>query len=474
MTDSKIPRGPYYIGFKDNMYKVDPVLFAQHSGKFAKDCITQRDHMEFEENVSDDTFKAFLASNQLRNFQIKPLYALELLEVARKWDCPNLESYCQELCKANGIVFRPRYDPLGILLRRIDEGTTKRSDLQNVADMFEEYLEDDRLPDLEPEILFRIVLMAEKKGFDMNKYIKFVMSIIKTEPETAILLVLRINFDLLPEDQENYIFHCPMIHEMSINFFVAMALSMVRWHARTELKDASNYHIEVMNEFVKSIEEKKKNLTQELADEHDKEMDEVITVLEKQHQLIEELSDILAEQARKLETGPLSVQGQGDERVNKIRLEAEQDIKRYAEAVNDQLKEERANLMEEMEEAIRLVKERWIQNLSDPERVKEIQEAKLSEIGAIANAEQEQVEQLVADVTQLKSALCAKVVRDKLRAEKGLRDTTNHLLLFDKGAEQIWGLASDDVKRAERDIVDVLESRIEKECPIRTPVADDN
>ena len=474
MSDSKIPRGPYYIGFKDNMYKVDPVIFAQHSGKFAKDCIKQRDHMEFEENVADETFKAFLASCQLRNFQIKPLYALELLEVARKWDCPNLESYCQDLCKANGIVFRPRNDPLGILLHHIDEGTTKRSDLQNVANIFDEALDDDRLPDLEPEILFRIVLMAEKKGFDMQKYIKFVMSIIKTEPETAILLVLRINFDLLPEDQENYIFHCPMIHEMSINFFVAMALSSVRWHARTELADASNYHIEVLNNFVRSIEEKRKNLIQELSEEHDKEMDEVITVLEKQHDIIEELSDILAEQARKLETGPLSIQGQGDERVNKIRQDAENDIKRYAEAVNDQLKEGRANFMDAMEEAVRLVKEKWIQNMSDPERVREIQENKLSEIGAIANAQQEQVEKLVQDVTQLKSTLCAKIVRDRLRSEKGMRDTTNHLLLFDKGTEQIWGLSSDDVKRAERDVLDLIETRLEKECPIRAPVADDD
>ena len=369
MSDSKIPRGPYYIGFKDNMYKVDPVIFAQHSAKFARDCIKQRDHMEFEENVADDTFKAFLSSCQLRNFQIKPLYALELLEVARKWECPNLESYCQDLCKANGIVYRPRNDPLGILLRHIDEGTTKRSDLQNVADIFDDVLDDDRLPDLEPEILFRIVLMAEKKGFDMPKYIKFVMSIIKTEPETAILLILRINFDLLPEDQENYIFHCPMIHEMSINFFVAMALSIVRWHARTELKDAEKYQENVVKNFLTSIEEKRKNLINELAEEHDKEMDEVITVLEKQHQLIEDLSDILAEQARKLETGPLSIQGQGDERVNKIRKDAENDIRRYTEAVNDQLKETRANFMDAIDDAIRLVKERWIQNMSDPERV---------------------------------------------------------------------------------------------------------
>ena len=215
MSNSNIPKGVYYIGFKDNMYKVDPVIFAQHSGKFAKDCIKQRDHMEFEENVSDETFKAFLASCQLRSFQIKPLYALELLDVARKWDCPNLESFCQELCKNNGIVFRPRNDPLGILLAHIDEGTTKRADLLNVAKVFDEVLDDDRLPDVEPEILFRIVLMAEKTGFDMNKYIKFVMSIIRTEPETATLLCLRINFDLLPEDQENLIFHCPTIHQMS-------------------------------------------------------------------------------------------------------------------------------------------------------------------------------------------------------------------------------------------------------------------
>ncbi|EAY17273.1 hypothetical protein TVAG_266360 [Trichomonas vaginalis G3] len=473
MSNSNIPKGPYYIGYKDNMYKVDPVIFAQHSGKFARDCLIQRDHMEFNEVVSDETFKAFLSSCQLRNFQLQPLYALELLDVARKWDCPNLERYCQDLCKENGIVYRPKNDVLGNLLKNIDEGTAKRSDLQAVANVFDEVMDDDRLPDVEPEILFRIVLMAEKKGFDMEKYIKFVMRIIKTEPETAILLILRINFDLLPEDQENYIFHCPMIHEQSINFFVAMALSSVRWHARTELEATTNYHIDLLNDFLKNIEVTKANLIKQLADEHDEQMDEIMTVLEKQHAIIEDLSDILAEQAQKLETGPLSVNGQGDERVNKIRHDAENDIRRYTEAVNDQLNENRARFMNNIEETIENVKNEWIKNMTDPVRVKEAHEKKLNEIDQQCNKQQQQLDQIQGEVDTIKATLLAKIVKDKLQGARGIRDTTNAYDVFD-GAEKIWNLSSDDVKRAERDVIDVIEHRIEAECPMRAPVMNDD
>lgn len=473
MSNQNIPKGPYYIGYKDNMYKVDPVIFAQHSGKFARDCLIQRDHMEFEENVADETFKAFISSCQLRNFQLSPLYALELLDVARKWDCPNLEKYCQDLCKANGIVYRPRNDVLGALLKNIDEGTTKRSDLQAVANIFDEVLDDDRLPDVEPEILFRIVLMAEKKGFDMEKYIKFVMQIIKTEPETAILLILRINFDLLPEDQENYIFHCPFIHEQSINFFVAMALSAVRWHARTELEATSNYHIDLLNEFLKNVEALKASLIKKLSEEHDEQMDEIMTVLEKQHAVIEELSDILAEQAQKLEFGPLSVNGQGDERVNKIRADAETDIRRFTEAVNDQLNEDRATMMQSIEDTINRVKSEWIKNMTDPVRVKESQEKKLEEIHAMATKHGAALDSIQNDVTTLKAALCAKIVRDRLQGARAARDTSAAYDVFD-GAEKIWNLSSEDVKRAERDVVELIEHRIEAECPMRAPVMNDD
>lgn len=476
MSKPQIPQGPFYIGFKDNFYKVDASIFAQQSAKFARECVGKKE-LEFEDNVADDTFKAFLSSCQLRNFQIKPLYALELLDVARKWECPNLEQFCQELCKANGIIFRPRNDPLGVLLSHIDEGKARRSDLLNVANIFDECLDDDRLPDVEPEILFRIVLMAEKKGFNMEKYIKFVMSIIKTEPETATLLCLRINFDLLPEDQENLIFHCPTIHEMSIGFFVAMALSNVRWHGNHDLEETRAAYAEVVNNFITSIDEKKKKLIEEFRDEHESEMDEIITVLEKQHKLIEELSDVLAAQASKLEKGPLSVEGQGDERVNKIRIDAEEEIKRYAEVVNDQLKEERAGFKERIKEEIDAVKRRWISRLSDPKKVNEDQENKLNDIGDVISSQHEQVRQVQDDVKQLKAALCAKIVRDKLRGEKGLRNATNCYGIFDNvssDADSIWGLDSDDVTKASKEIVEVIEQRLEEECPIRKPVLDDD
>jgi chorismate mutase len=475
MSNPKIPKGQFYIGFKDNFYKVDPAIFAQQSGKFARE-FEGKSELEFEDNVSDETFKAFLSSCQLRNFQIKPLYALELLNVAREWECPNLETYCQDLCKSHGIVFRPRNDLLGVLLTRIDEGKAKRSDLQNVADVLDDYLEDDRLSDLEPEILFRIVLMAEKKGFSMEKYIKFVMSIIKTEPETATLLSLRINFDLLPEDQENLIFHCPTIHEMSIGFFVAMALSNVRWHGKHNLAQAHSSYTEVLNNFVTNIEEKRRKLLEEFESEHEKEMDEIITVLEKQHQVIEDLSDILAEQAMRLEKGPLSVEGQSDENINKMKADIEEEVKRISEVVNARLLEDRPKFKGQINDEVELVKNRWIAKMTDPEKVKQDHQEKLEDIKGLINSQEEQVSKLAGDVKQLKAALCAKIVRDKLRGEKGKRNISNCYGIFDESAEEgnIWGVDSEDVSKASKEIIDVIEQRLDEECPIRKPVLDDD
>lgn len=466
MTKNQMNQRPvYYIGFKNDAYKVDPVIFAKYSSKFAEDLPKNEKLMEFNENVEDETFKAFIASNQLKPFEIQPMYILELLDVARKWGCPSLETYCQDFCKKNGITYRSRDDPLGILIQHIDNDCETEEDLEAVAAIFNDLIYDDRLPDVEPELLFRIVYMAEKMGMEQEKLIEFIFSIIKTVPETAVLLSLFVNFDNLTEEQEKIIFHTADMHQLSINFFVAASLSSVRYKTRKELNEISQVHQETLDQFINNVEAKKKKLIQDLQDDHNAQMEEVMNVLEEQHRTVEELSDVLADMANKLKSGPLSAEALGDPSINKIKSDCEDQLKTYRQALEDGLDDKKMALRERFVKHVEYQKNNWITNLTDPDKVNTLHQRKLAVINEITDDLDAKLEDIEANIDQMKSLVAAMIVRDKLRTEKGTRDIDDPYSIFD-GVKPIWNLDREGVQAAEKTIIGI-EDRLDQECPIR-------
>jgi len=455
----------YYILYKDQAIKIDPDVFSKLSKKFEDIYRTNPEKYVFDEHISDETFKAFISSCQLQPFSIQPLYALELLELARKWEVASLELYTKGICDSNGIVYRPRNDPLGLLIQHMDENCETSSDIEAVANILNDLFEDDRLSDLEPEILFRIVTIAEKKDLDQNKLKKFVIRLIRSCPESAVLLVLKINFDLLSEDDVDLIFHCPEMHEISINFFVAAALSSIRRKANMSINELDKKHKNTILSFVTRMEEERDRIENKMKDEHDAQLDEIMNILEEQHRVIEELTDILTEQAQKLENGPLSSSALSDENAIKMQDDTRLKMKKFVQVVEDVLQERKKEALGGIQKSVSAVEHKWVEDAADPEKVLKETEQEIEISLQTCEKQEEDIDALVKDLTEIKATLCAKIVKDKIRFDKGRRMTEDRFLIFDEDPET-WMPSPSEVHSGES-FLNGLDQRIDQECPIR-------
>ena len=72
---------------------------------------------------------------------------------------------------------------------------------------------------------------------------------------------------------------------------------------------------------------------------------------------------------------------------------------------------------------------------------------------------------LAADIDNLKSILLAKIIRDKIRSDKYIRDSEHRFDLFNDDIPS-WNQTADQARKAEEFIVN-LEAKLDKLCPIR-------
>ena len=461
--NSRIQKTPYYFIFNEQIIKVDAEIFSQMSKKFKEIIKTNPEKFEFKEQVSEHTFKAFIASCQLQPFTIPPLYALELLDLSRKWGIPSLEQYTCEVCRTNGIIFRPKEDALGNLLEKINENSETKEDLQAVANILNDLFNDDRLPDVEPEILFRIIILSEKQNLDMKKFIKFVIGLFNTNPESAVLLSLRINFDLLTEKEVDIIFRCSEMHSIHINFFVAAALSSIRYKSFSSISELEKRHQSSINLFAQRMEEEIKKIKNNLNDEHEKKLDEIMDILEEQHRIIEGLTDILTEQAEKLENGPLSSSSLSDQNAIELQEDTKRKMNKFIELVNDVLKERKEAAIGGVHKSVSQVEQKWVDDLTDPDKVLHDTENIINQSDKACQKQEEQINNLSKELVEIKATLCAKIVKDKIRYDKGKRIIENRFLIFNNEG---W-LPSDQQVHSAESFLNGLEQRIDIECPIR-------
>lgn len=450
------------------MYRVDPQIFQKMSDKFRVDYPNCPNQMDFKENVSREVFDVFINACQLKNFEIQPEYALDVLDVSRTWEVPSLEKYTKQYCRDHGIKFRPREDYIGILLNKIDNNCEDVQDLQNVANVINDVFDDDRLPEVAAEDLFRIIVLAEKVELDMDKLIEFVMKLYEINPEAAVLLTLRIDFDKLTEEQLNVIFHCSEMHNISIGFFVAFSLSATRNKTKGDLVETQRKHIEAMNLFDREMDNEHRKMVMKLDTEHRNEMQKLNNILLEQDKKINELTDILHSMAEALDTGPLSPRGIGDENLRRIK---EETVERVS-GIRDRIEGEVQNALKEcesiFENSVAKVEDDWEKECADPLFVEKETERVLSLAEERGNMFDKLLEGIENIIHRTKCGLAAKVVKDKIRISKGVRENVNiasKFELFDVNKD-LWNLDKRDIKVQYSNIKDI-EKLIDEICPIR-------
>jgi uncharacterized protein YukE len=464
-------RKPYFIIFEDNMYKVDPDLFSEHSQRFKEEYAQNPDQISFKENVAKETFEAFISSCQLRTYTIADSLILELLEVYRNWKCFSLEAQCYNECKKRGLRPRPREDYIGILLEKCDNNQETVEDLRNVAGILNDNWDDDRLPDIEPELLYRIVVLAEKKEMDMEKLKDFVMKLYETSPESAVLLTLRLDFDHLSESELETIFQCNEMHEISIGFFVAASLSAIRNKTKDNLVDSEVNHIAMMNDFLRQMDYDRRHMIMRLDKEHRDEMEFLINRIKKQHETIERLSDILCKSAEKLSSGSLSPRGIGDPKLMEIRDEVDERLTKIYNQTQADIEDNITEATKIFENSVAKIEKEWEEESADPtkiiadtERTVAIADQKIGEFNKT-------LDQIQKTIRESKGSIAAKIVRDHIRFSSGLlkdvrkKKSGSKFDLF-KGTGSLWDLSANEVKEQVRTVKE-LENMLDMICPIR-------
>ena len=454
-------RPSYFIFFKDEKYKVDPIVFSKFSQKFAREFTSNPDGLEIKEVVSPSAVMTFLKMCQEKEYNIEYDDAHDITLLTRNWECPILEGVAVNFCYKNNLVVRPKYDPIGILLDAIDNQKETTKELVEVAKVLNNSFDDDRLPDIEPELLFRIVVIAEKEySLNMKDYTKFVMKMYDQNPPTAVILSLRLPFDDLTPEELATIKKCPDLRFQSINFFFAHSLSIVR----KLIQDKSHTLIHDASSIFEQQEREEKLQEEifyaELNRYKDEKKEKIEKRLNEQKEEIEELYQRLLVLSARLDGSVLASNGLTDKRILISINKANREINEIQNRISESLAVGKQGIHERTREGIGVSKARWEKIHTNHDALLNLIKENLSMVEALSKRIVSGREEIDQELAEIQATINAKIVRDKLRCDKGRRNDENKFSIFDEDKRE-------DIIKADM-LLEDLESRIERNCPLRT------
>ncbi|EAY09764.1 hypothetical protein TVAG_414150 [Trichomonas vaginalis G3] len=450
----------YYIFLRDEKIKVDPVIFAKKSSYFAEQSASNPDGFEVQENVLKESFLTFLSYCQDKKYEINTDNANDLLKLSRNWNCTDLEGEVTDFCRKHKIVVRPKIDPLGNLIEAIDNQKESVQDLREVAKIINTLYDDDRLPDVEPELLYRIVIIAEKEfTLDKIKFKKFVLRLFKSNPDAAVILSLRLNFNELTDEEFEMIANCPEIRSQSLNFFAASSISIIRNRIKNNLAQFQIKNNNLLNKLNNQIRYQHEMFLYQLEEYKSQKKALIDQRLEQQKAEINDIYEQLVSVAAHLDGGILSENGLVDPRINQNINAAEKRFADLHQQIQEALEKDKQDRHAELKSGVYQRLKVWEAKHGDEDSQKKLLDEAFEDIGAISKDIQEKKSEIDEDLVHIKSAVNAKIVRDKIRSDKGRRDTANIWSIFDESERE--SVIKED------EYIQNVEKKIEEFCPIR-------
>lgn len=473
--DSKGNPIQFSLWVNDQVYKIPvPSMI-----RVSKRCLSLAKSNEFQGSishpVSKDALTAFLLACELKPFKVTASNAFELLELSQEWGIRSLESFVNQYIQQKNIKQPKSVDHLGRLLSNLErDDADVRHEIANVARNFNQYIVDDRLSNVHPEHLFHILSQAEKRPINQDKLVDFVMKLFDTDPDKAIPLSLKINFDFLTEEQLEKIFQTREFHEQSIGYFVAKAISDSRNTAKNQLTNIDIKYLRDMSAIRDHVLRHRtanlKNLEESFSEEV-KELKRIISVQQKQINQLKKTRDLqrkamsdymksykakknkLDKEFQRIDTivneihGTQNdrfvvIKGQIDERVAPITKFALQSIV----GTTSRSYHKRDLIRKAVEER----RNRYIQNYED--------------VAANVNNLFLTIKNVQDKIQETRATFASKVVRDQFRQDSFLRNIENQFNAFDI-EPRIWELTSDIVRLAQVR-VEKMESRVRSLCPV--------
>ncbi|OHT11422.1 hypothetical protein TRFO_19156 [Tritrichomonas foetus] len=456
-------------------YDFDGEKFAKMSRKCARLLTQGQTQGTINRRVRADSLTAFASACQLQQFKVTPTNAYEIRELAVEWEVPTLIQFIDDFIHKKKLPPPEEGDILEQLLKHVKQGIFLESDINAVANIINDALVDERFIDVPPEIIFQIVISAEQRGIDKQRFLEFVLTLFYKNAESAVPLILLIDFDHLTDDQTEGIFLCREVHEQNISFFIAWALSSSRNKAENELLLSDRRHhdeIETLRELLKKAQ---LAASTKMKKEHDQEAADLLEIVKKQQQTLDQLvqaTDAQREEYRRLEDEHQQKLASLENTLRDLLDEAKdcaELLEKQQTQVERECQEQIPKLRAELMEQIDGVRDRNIENLDNIEK----------SITDVTDKEKEQAETLERDVTlmeeqlatakvnmkDIKAAIAVKIVRDRLRFDKFLRDKDEQLKVFrTKGG--VWGIKPKEAEAADKQISE-LQKRIDELCPIR-------
>lgn len=427
--------------------------------------------------VRADSLASFVAACQRQPYKMTPKNAFEIRDLAEEWEIPSLIKLVDEFIEKKQLTRSNSSDYVQILIDHVNNGVIDEEDINNVANMINDALVDTRFIKVKPEVIFQIIINSEQRGIDKQKFLEFVLTLFYANPEAAVPLILLIDFDHLTDQDSEGIFLCREVHEQNISFFIAWALSSSRNKAETELQLSNRRHhdeIETLRELLKKAQ---LAATNKMKKDHDQEISDLLEIMKQQKQTLDDLVQETTQQREeyaRLEEEHQEKLSELENTLNDLLEEAKdcaQMLENQEAQVARECQEQMPAIKEDLSQQLNEIRERNIDNLKNIEDT----------TNEVIDKEKTQATQLEEDTTQMeqdlqtakdnmkdiKAAIAVKIVRDRLRFDKFLREKnkSDQLKVFrTKGG--VWGIKPKEAEEADRKIAE-LQKRIDELCPIR-------
>ena len=470
---------PYILWWNDRPYEVDKEVFARFSKKFKRDLEKPDNQNQMDivvnnargERVEEDTFIAFVNACQLKPFDVNKRNVYDLLHLAseRQWDVASLRAYIDDYIIKNKIDPPEVKDYLQILLDHVESEVDTKEDWENVANNINGYLADDRFEMVPPDVIYEILDIADKKGLSSDGLVNFVKKMLVKNPDTAIPLLLRVDFEKFTPDDLDRIYTQPEVHSLNINFFTASALSALQNKNTITIQKRKRQQILEFKclEYAldKMCEDNRKQIETEYRDEVDEIKDEIFrqqAIIDKLRERIDEHQRrvALAEKKQLSRRTPLDAKALQDMH-NAVRFELRQMENELDQALNAHDAKMQHFVVDAQAMAEKFFTEEMAKSSNQITQV----QSQLNQLIDTGKDLQQDVDAVNWQLGEARKSLCAKIVRDKIRYDKFLRKTTNRFRIFDQ-EPRLFNLAAADIKKAEEFIV-MVDKRVDSYCPLR-------
>ncbi|KAK8852851.1 hypothetical protein M9Y10_017843 [Tritrichomonas musculus] len=480
MSKLEAPVPTFTLTVNDRPYTFKAKTFAKVSkkaGQLLKNGIYED---SITTTASDESIQAFINACNLQQFKVTSTNAFELLDLAVGYKIVNLEKFVRNYITTKDLK-RPggedETDYLGIFLEKMKERTLQQEDYINVASRINVYIEDQRMSEIYLIPMYRLILCTDYTALDHKKLNSFVLKLLNEKPETAVPLLLRIDFSQLTSEQDDQIFSTESVHLDNSNYFTALTLSADR-----------NHQTRVLNNAEKEMEKAMNDADTDFANQRRDQTDDLENAYVQQYNKLKELADKQKEKIRELKEFQRATSRQSEQVVSHFReatngltdqIAKTKDAFDERKRQNDALREK---VQQEIEKQVGELREKTLADIegtkAESQQVREAAiEKKDASFGSLTRnvdrmekncgALEDAVKISNEDTDMLKATLAAKMIRDFMRFDNFIRRNEKRFQIFDE--KDVWGLHQEEVKKAEEDLKNV-DKRIDKICPIRHAV----